>query len=628
MKQNKHRSPFVNHRQLTSAAMLTALSVLIGIFCKNFLNFGGGKVRLTFENLPIILAGILFGPVIGGLAGISSDMTSYLLSFQSYPPNLIVTLGAGTVGFVSGVISHYVVRQQGRTQVVLSTLLSHLIGSVIIKSIGLLQFYGPEILIIRIPLYLIVIPVETIFLCILFKNPSFQKIISHMEHPRHLPEEQPLDTYAPMDYQGALAYIHSVSGHFCKPGLERITALCDALGHPERDLKFIHVGGTNGKGSFCAMTESILRAAGYRTGLYTSPYIKEFNERMRVCGESISNEELVELTDLVRPIADGMEDKPTEFELITAIAFLYFKRHSCDVVVLEVGLGGRLDSTNIITSPLLSVVTGIDFDHTDLLGDTIEKIAAEKGGIIKEGCPVLFGGTDPAAHNTLAEIAKQRNADFFSVDRSSLKISDFSIHGTSFDFGNLTSLNLPLLGSYQPRNAATVLTAIEILNQANTLTISEDAIRQGLESVVWHARFEKLNDQNPAIFFDGSHNPEGIAAAVETVKAYFGEQKVTILTGVMRDKNYDVMIQSIGQIAHHVITVTPSNPRSLPAAEYAEHFQSRGIVAQGCTSVEEGARIAIATAQKHNTPLVCLGSLYLYGELTDAIEKALKGRKI
>ncbi len=627
MKQNKHTSPFINHRQLTTAAMLTALSVLIGIFCKNFLNFGGGRIRLTFENLPIILAGILFGPTIGSIAGVSSDMTSYLLSSQSYPPNLMVTFGAAAVGFVSGFISRYIVRKRGRAQAIFSTLFAHLIGSVIIKSIGLYQFYGLAIL-WRIPLYLVVIPVETVFLCILFKNPSFQKILSHMEHPRHLYETEPFDGHAPMNYQEALSYIHSVSGHFCKPGLERITALCDALGHPEHDLRFIHVGGTNGKGSFCAMTESILRAAGYRTGLYTSPYIKEFNERMRVQGENISNEELVELTELVRPIAERMEDKPTEFELITAIAFLYFKRHNCDVIILEVGLGGRLDSTNIITSPLLSVVTGIDFDHTDLLGDTIEKIAAEKGGIIKTGCPVLYGGTDPAARATLAEIADQRNADFHTVDRNSLKINRFSIDGTNFDFGNLTSIELPLLGSYQPRNAATVLTAIEILNESGALNVPEAAVRQGLASVVWHARFEKLHDCDPLIFFDGSHNPQGITAATETVKAYFGDQRVTILTGVMRDKNFDVMIRSIGEIAHRVVTVTPSNPRSLPAEEYAEHFLAQGTPAQGFASVEEGLESAIVCAKESNTPLVCLGSLYLYGELTDAIETIQKDGKL
>ncbi len=426
-----------------------------------------------------------------------------------------------------------------------------------------------------------------------------------------------------MNYTEALAYIHSVSGHFCKPGLERITALCDALGHPERNLRFIHVAGTNGKGSFCAMTESILRAAGYRTGLYTSPYIKEFNERMRVNGENISDGELVELTELVRPIADRMEDKPTEFELITAIAFLYFERHNCDVIVLEVGLGGRLDSTNIIPSPLLSVITGIDFDHTDLLGDTIEKIAAEKGGIIKTGCPVLYGGNDPAAHDTLQGIANERNADFFTVKQDRLQINRFSTEGTNFDFGTLTSLDLPLLGSYQPRNAATVLTALEILNQTGALRISETAIRQGFSSVVWHARFEKLNDSDPAIFFDGSHNPQGIAAATETVETYFPNQKVTILTGVMRDKNFEVMIRSIGRIAHQVITVTPSNPRSLPAEEYAEHFRTQGISAQSCTSIQDAAKKAIVIAKESHTPLVCLGSLYLYGELSDAIDQAL-----
>ena len=626
MRSNKHASPFINHRQLTSAAMLTALSVLIGIFCKNFLNFGGGRIRLTFENLPIILAGILFGPVIGSIAGISSDLTSYLLSSQSYPPNIIVTFGAATIGFVSGAISHYVVRKRGTVQIILSTLFSHLIGSVIIKSIGLYQFYGLAIL-WRIPLYLIVIPIETIFLCILFKNSSFQKIINQMDHSRHLPDTEFPNGHPTMNYQDALAYIHSVSGHFCKPGLERITALCDALGHPERDLRFIHVGGTNGKGSFCAMTESILRAAGYRTGLYTSPYIKDFNERMRVNGKNISDEELVELTALVRPIAERMEDKPTEFELITAIAFLYFKRHNCDVIILEVGLGGRLDSTNIIESPLLSVVTGIDFDHTDLLGDTIEKIATEKSGIIKAGCPVLYGGTDPTARATLSEIAKQRNAGFHTVDHNSLKINRFSTEGTNFDFGSLTSIELPLLGSYQPRNAATVLTAIEILNQTGALNVSESAIRQGLATVTWHARFEKLHDRDPLVFFDGSHNPQGITAATETVKAYFGDQKVVILTGVMRDKNYDVMIRSIGEIAHRVITVTPSNPRALSAEEYAAHFRAQGIVAQDCVSVEEGARTAITCAKESNTPLVCLGSLYLYGELTDAIEKIKKSGK-
>ena len=194
-----------------------------------------------------------------------------------------------------------------------------------------------------------------------------------------------------MNYTEALEYIHSVNWTFCKPGLERIRTLCDALGNPQDSLRFVHVAGTNGKGSFCAMTASILQAAGYRTGLFTSPYIKVFNERMMVNGEMISDDELAELTAYVRPVAEAMEDKPTEFELITALAFVYFQRHGCDVVVLEAGMGGRLDSTNIITSPLLSVITGVALDHVAFLGDTVEKIAAEKAGIIKDGTPILCG---------------------------------------------------------------------------------------------------------------------------------------------------------------------------------------------------------------------------------------------
>ena len=195
-----------------------------------------------------------------------------------------------------------------------------------------------------------------------------------------------------MTYSEALQYIHSINWTFTKPGLERIGELCEKLGNPQKELKFVHVAGTNGKGSFCTMLDSVLHAAGYKTGLFTSPYIKEFGERIRYCGENISCDDLSRITEYVKPIADSMEDKPTEFELITAIGLEYFRRKECDVVILEAGMGGRLDSTNIIESSLLSVITGIALDHTAYLGDTVEKIAAEKAGIIKRGGSVLFGG--------------------------------------------------------------------------------------------------------------------------------------------------------------------------------------------------------------------------------------------
>ena len=206
-----------------------------------------------------------------------------------------------------------------------------------------------------------------------------------------------------MNYEQALTYIHSVNWAFCKPGLERITELCKALGNPQKGLRFIHVAGTNGKGSTSSMLASILQNAGYRTGLYTSPYIRTFCERIRVDGENIPEDALAKLTEQIQPIAEKMADKPTEFELITAIAFLYFKRHHCDVVVLETGMGGRLDATNLIERPLLSVITGIALDHTAFLGDTIPQIAAEKAGIIKAHCPVLWGGEDAVAADALTD---------------------------------------------------------------------------------------------------------------------------------------------------------------------------------------------------------------------------------
>jgi dihydrofolate synthase/folylpolyglutamate synthase len=341
---------------------------------------------------------------------------------------------------------------------------------------------------------------------------------------------------------------------------------------------------------------------------------------MRVNGENISNEELVELTEQVRPIADSMEDKPTEFELITAIAFLYFKRHHCDVVVLEVGLGGRLDSTNIIQAPILSVITGIDFDHTDLLGDTLEAIAAEKGGIIKSGCPVLYGGSDASVYQTLKNISDVQGARLYTVDPTRLSVISMTVDGTVMDFGEWKELKLPLLGTYQPQNAVNVLSAIELLNATGKWNIPESAVRTGLASVKWHARFEKLKE-SPLVFFDGSHNPQGIASAVNTIQTYFPDQKVDILTGVMRDKNFEVMIDCISQVADRVFTVTPANPRALPAEEYAAHFRSHGVDASAYPTVNEGVKAAVSHARNTNAPLICLGSLYLYGELADLIQE-------
>lgn len=419
-----------------------------------------------------------------------------------------------------------------------------------------------------------------------------------------------------MTYDEALCYIHGVSNFFCKPGLERITALCDMLGHPERDLKFIHVAGTNGKGSFCSMTDSVLRAAGYKVGLYTSPYIYEFNERMRVNGENIPNATLCELTEYVKQFADKMEDSPTEFELITAIAFEYFKREAVDVVVLEVGMGGRFDSTNIIRNPLLSVITGIALDHVAFLGDTVEKIAGEKAGIIKDSSPVIYGGEDDVAREVIKSVAKAQGSEYYETDYSALSVIRTDLSGTEFSYRG-EEMKISLLGLYQPKNASLVLDAVKLLRQRG-LSIPDSAVKAGLENAKWRARFEII-EREPLVIFDGAHNAQGIRAAVDSIKTYFGDKKICVFTGVLKDKDYNVIAKTLSEVADTAFTITPDNPRSLSAEEYAEVLRKVGINATPCESVKEALALGKAAADKKGTALCCLGSLYTYVEVINAL---------
>ncbi len=425
-----------------------------------------------------------------------------------------------------------------------------------------------------------------------------------------------------MNYTEAIEYIHSVNWTFCKPGLERVTELCHALGDPQDKLKFIHVAGTNGKGSFCAMTDSILRNAGLKVGLFTSPYIVEFNERMRINSLNISDSELCELVEIIKPVADKMTDKPTEFELITAIAFLYFARNNCDIVVLECGLGGRLDATNIIKTPILSVITGIALDHTAILGDTVEKIAGEKAGIIKKDVPVLWCGKDKGAEKVIENKAKEIGAPMLKVNRSSLNIRETTLNGTLFDYENRERILLSLLGTYQPENAANCLTAIDTLIKMG-YKIPESAILDGLKTVKWQARFEIIN-HSPLVIADGGHNPEGIDGAVSSVKQYFGEEKVGIITGVMADKDYNYMADRIASVAEKVFCLTPDNPRALSATEYAKVFTDKGISSVACDSVQNAVDAALQWARENEKPIISLGSLYMYCEVARAIKNAEK----
>lgn len=420
-----------------------------------------------------------------------------------------------------------------------------------------------------------------------------------------------------MNYSETLDYIHGISWTFCKPGLERISELCRLLGNPQNDLKFIHIAGTNGKGSTASMLSSVLIAAGYRVGLFTSPYIYRFNERMRVQGEDIADDTLAQITEYVRPFADSMDDKPTEFELITAIAFEYFKREGCDVVVLEAGMGGRLDSTNVIRNPLLSIITGIALDHTAILGDTVEKIAAEKAGIIKDNAPVLYGGE--AAVSVITDAALRQGSDYYSLDPTRIKVKDSTLSGSVFNYKDREDLKISLLGSYQPKNASLVIDAVDILNTRG-LNISEAALREGLAKAKWRARFEIIHT-SPTVIFDGAHNPEGIDVAVDSITRYFADKRVVVFTGVLKDKDYHYIARRLSQIASFAYTITPDNPRALSAEEYASELRECGVQATACESINDALRAAMACAEKENTALCCLGSLYTYVDVINSLKE-------
>ena len=416
-----------------------------------------------------------------------------------------------------------------------------------------------------------------------------------------------------MNYQQALDYIHSINWTFCKPGLERISELCKMLGDPQKELRFIHVAGTNGKGSFCAMLSSVLCAAGYKTGMFTSPYIKVFNERMQINGNMISDDELAKITEYVRPFADKMADKPTEFELITAVGFEYFRRNKCDIVVLEAGMGGRLDSTNIIDTPVLSVITGIALDHTQFLGDTVEAIAKEKAGIIKSGVPLLYGGDDESAAEVIKAECLKKGSSFIRPERDSIRIKKMSLDGTAFDYPEYPDTFISLLGEYQPQNAANVLTAISILKKSG-FNICRRSVAEGLSKVYWPARFEVLQ-RDPLIIFDGAHNAQGISAAVKSIKIYFNDAPVIVLTGVLKDKDYSFIARTLATVAKKAFVLTPDNPRALKGEEYAALLFSSGVEATAYPDIKSAYAAAKEEATRSGMPLICLGSLYTYASL-------------
>ena len=421
-----------------------------------------------------------------------------------------------------------------------------------------------------------------------------------------------------MTYEEALSYIHSICWKGSKLGLDRTRELLGKLNDPQKELKFIHIAGTNGKGSTAAMLSSILEEAGYRVGLYTSPFINRFNERMQVNHQPIPDEELAALTEYVRPHADAMADSPTEFELITALAMVWFARQKCDIVVLEVGMGGELDSTNIIDVPEAAVIAAMGMDHVKELGPTMADIARAKAGIIKEGGRVVSYGGNPEADEVIAAVCRARNASLCQPDFSAIVPGDFSLEGQTFSYKGWRGLRIPLVGAYQMNNAAVVLETVEVLRQRGW-SVSDEAVRQGLADTRWPARFEVLR-RDPVFIVDGGHNPHGIRATAESLSRLFPGRKITFVTGVMADKDVEHILGLIVPLADQFFTVRPDNPRAMDAGELAARIEAMGAKATACASVRDGVDRAIQAEGPHGVACA-LGSLYMSGEVRSCFGK-------
>ena len=421
-----------------------------------------------------------------------------------------------------------------------------------------------------------------------------------------------------MTAQEAIDYIEQYTWSTTRLGLDRTRELLKKLGDPQKKLKFIHVAGSNGKGSTCAMLSAIARAAGYRTGLYTSPYIQDFCERMQVDGQNVPGEVLAKITERVKTIADAMADHPSQFELVTAIALEYFYEAKCDIVVLEVGMGGALDSTNAIDAPEVAVITNIGLEHTEYLGDTLEAIAATKAGIIKPGCHAVCYDGAPEVTEVVKAVCAEKKVPLRCVDFARMEPVAETLAGQTFRWDGKEK-RVALLGPHQLHNTATVLETVEALRERGW-AIPDAAVDAGLANVKWPARLEVLRPK-PLFLLDGGHNPQCAEALAAAVEKLLPGQKVVFLLGVLADKDYPQILDIVAPYAKKFICLTPFSDRALPARKLAEFLKARGLEASACGSdVARGIRAAEKAAGRRGA-VVAFGSLYLAGHVRGVFQE-------
>lgn len=428
-----------------------------------------------------------------------------------------------------------------------------------------------------------------------------------------------------MRYEEAMKYITEVGNFGSNYGLERTHKLLEYLGNPEKELKFIHIAGTNGKGSTTSMITEILMGSGYKIGMYTSPFIEEFEERIQINRNNIPKETLAALMDEVKLSVDKViEDgynHPTEFEIITVLMLLYFKRENIDFGVIEVGLGGTLDSTNVIT-PILQVITSISFDHTNLLGNTLEEIAREKAGIIKKGIPTVIYPQQEEALNVIKNKCFEMDSELYIANSDNLKFESVVNDDKPYQllkYNDEIDILLPLLGEHQIINLSVAMKTIEVLNNRNITDISIDNITKSIKSVIWKGRLEVLSN-NPYVVIDGAHNIQGIQTLSKNIKKYFEYDNLYLILGILADKDVEEMIKVITPMAKKVYAVTPNSIRAELAEDLKKEIIKYNENCQAYDDYKEAYLTALNDADE-NDLILASGSLYMVGDMRKIINK-------
>ena len=416
-----------------------------------------------------------------------------------------------------------------------------------------------------------------------------------------------------MTYEEALEYINHHEYSRRKRGLHRTRFLLDKLGNPQDELKFVHVAGSNGKGSTCSMLSYILREQGYKTGLFISPYLQEFGERIQVNGELIPRDRIAEITGRVKGYAEELEEKtgevPTHFEIVTAIGMEYFREVRCDIVVLEVGMGGEFDATNTIMPPEAAVITNIGLEHTQILGDTLEEIAHTKAGIIKTGSvTVLYDGA-PEVTEVVRQVCAERGVPLYGTDFSQIECEHSDLSGQYFRYRGAW-FHIGLLGPHQLHNAAVAIDTVRALRDRGW-KISDEALHHGLEKAEWPARLEVLS-RDPLFILDGGHNPQCAEALAESIDQLLPDKELTFIVGVLADKDYEEIFDILLPYASRVICITPDNDRALTGGDLAELLRGKGADAQVIPDLAEAMRTALDTCVDG---VIAFGSLYLAGDI-------------